>query len=360
MLYARLFLLCCLPFVVSTLTVVKSHEDLENVASTEDKQLRHHHPNHFENIDFLHENVDFSLEEPQQISADKASKINWLPVWEEIEIIGANDIRQADSLHTEPRSKLKTAVEYTPDVTVEKVVHVHHVPVEIPVHANILVQQPKQAKVADENCDAPNGQGLKNLLKQAKTLIPFERIRALVANATANDNEVRAVKNLLSTNKFRALAASLQQTNEVSALRDYFCKVLHMDLRYYLNFVRSLVDFSAVNQLNSNSTSDTFRGRRGIRGLILDIYDLLPQQQLIDLYENLFNNDEYLVFAVRRLNSKEFRQLVKNFKTTRQLHDMITLLENVGVPIMDVRDLVNAALGWQGNEPGRPNYKLKI
>lgn len=189
--------------------------------------------------------------------------------------------------------------------------------------------------------------GIRNLLVQAKALLPRERIRAIIRGA-AEDPEMVALIKLMQSPEFRKRVASLNRSREYRGYRDYACYKMNCDIKLYADFVKNLLQFDVLTEPKKNDTdTEVVKGRAGIRGVLKDIRDALPRQRLRDLFELLMLRDWYLLRAVQRAQSYEFEAI---FKILQKNPDYVYLRKaqsDIGMPVEEVKKLVYVALGWR-------------
>lgn len=200
-------------------------------------------------------------------------------------------------------------------------------------------------------CDAPNGMGMRNLLTQAKALLPRERIRAIIRGA-AKDPEMVALVKLLQTPEYRKHNASLSCSREYKGYIDYTCYKMNCDIKLYADFVKNLIQLNVLKEPNKNDTdtdTDTvgIKSRPGIRGVLQDIHDVLPRKRLRDQFERLMLRDWYLLRAVKRAKSYEFEAIFKILQKNADYIYLCKALADVGMPVEELKKLVSVALGWR-------------
>ncbi|XP_050320094.1 uncharacterized protein LOC126753032 [Bactrocera neohumeralis] len=255
---------------------------------------------------------DFEFPKPNEIPSQKPDRINWLPVWD------------SDQIPGDPRQFERN-----------------------PIFNPLLPFFPIRPQLHLGPCDAPNGMGMRNLLVQAKALLPRERIRAIIRGA-AEDPEMVALIKLIQSPDFRNRTASLRRSRQWKGYRDYTCYKMNCDIRLYADFVKNLLQLTVLTESKKNDTiTKVVKGRPGIRGVLEDIRDALPRQRLRDLFELLMLRDWYLLRAVQRAQSYEFEAV---FKILQKNPDYVYLRKahaDVGLPVEEVKKLVFVALGWR-------------
>ncbi|XP_036321896.1 uncharacterized protein LOC118735947 [Rhagoletis pomonella] len=196
-------------------------------------------------------------------------------------------------------------------------------------------------------CDAPNGLGIHNLFKQAKALLPLERIRNIV-RAAAKDPEVQAFYKLVQTPEYRQRSTNLTRSREYRAFRSFTCYKMNCDLRLYNDFKSNLLPLSALKESPSINTVLP-QGRPGLRGLLEDIRDVLPRQQLRNLFERLLATDWYLIRTVQVALGYEFAAIFKLVQQHPDSQYLRRVQQKVGWPQKELKKLVYIALGWREN-----------
>ncbi|KAI8117048.1 uncharacterized protein LOC111684876 [Lucilia cuprina] len=236
------------------------------------------------------EDAEANGEIPAVMPDEAQVKINWGPVWDDIE--GNNEF----------------------------------------VVRNLEVESEED----NQNCEAPNGLGLKNLFVEVEKLLPQQKIKTIV-KSYAEDPEVKALKAFIQSPQTQEKLKIIQNSQEYQILKDYSCRILHIDLVKYNKLARTLINPS-LNRADY---------RKGIRGLINEVDAVLPRKELRELYQNLLASDEELAKAVANLKSPKFHQLLLNVKNNvPEYKELTKQLSGLGVPIEEMRERLANALGW--------------
>lgn len=188
-------------------------------------------------------------------------------------------------------------------------------------------------------CRAPNGLGLENLFRETNKILPNKEIQDIV-KSYSEDPEIKALKTFMESSQTKDKIKAIHNSREYQILKDYACRVLHIDLSKYSKLLKTLIQPQVTR-------ADGMQGRKGIRGLIDEVNAIMPRQQLHELYQQLLASDEELAKAVDSLKSKEFHQLLLNLKNNvpeyQQLRQQLIAL---GVPIEEMQQLMASTLGW--------------
>lgn len=192
-------------------------------------------------------------------------------------------------------------------------------------------------------CPINAERGLTRLIRNARPLLPLDRLRNIIGHAVADDAEVRDLLKLLRNDQFRERVKILRATREDGILRDYICQALKLNHAYFLDFVRVFLN---INTMEAPTGPKPQGRRKGVRGLLQDLRDALPRKELRDLYRRQLAGDNELSTAVRRIRSNEFRRLLSNVRGLPEYRVVRRELERAGVPLQEVLNLVSNALGW--------------
>lgn len=191
-------------------------------------------------------------------------------------------------------------------------------------------------------CPINAERGLTRLIRVARPLLPVERLGNILGHA-ADDAEVRELLVLLRSDQFRERVKALRATRDEGILRDYICQGLKLNHAYFLDYVRVFLNWNIAQRPSGPKPQGR---RRGVRGLLQDLRDALPRNQLRDLYRRQLATDNELSTAVRRIRSPEFRRLLGNVRALPEYRVVRSQLERAGVPLQEVLNLVSNALGW--------------
>lgn len=192
-------------------------------------------------------------------------------------------------------------------------------------------------------CPINAERGLTRLIRNARPLLPLDRLRNIIGHAVVDDAEVRDLVKLLRNDQFRERVKQLRATREKGILRDYICQALKLNHAYFLDYVRVFLN---LNTMEAPTGPKPQSRRKGVRGLLQDLRDALPRRELRDLYRRQMASDNELSTAVRRIRSNEFRRLLSNVRGLPEYRVVRRELERAGVPLQEVLNLVSNALGW--------------
>lgn len=168
--------------------------------------------------------------------------------------------------------------------------------------------------------------------------MPKQQIKDIV-KSYAEDAEVKALKAFVQSPQTLDKLKAIHNSQEYQILKDYSCRILHIDLINYNKLARALI--------NPSLQRDSNQPRKGIRGLINEVDAVLPRQQLRELYKTLLASDDELVKAVANLKSEKFHQLLLNVKhNVPEYMEITKQLSALGLPIEEMRERLANALGW--------------
>lgn len=212
-----------------------------------------------------------------------------------------------------------------------------------------LQQNATAPRDGTDACPTNAERGLTRLIRNARPLLPLDRLSNIVRHAVIDDAEVRELLKLLRNDKFREQVKILRATREDGILRDYICQALKLNHAYFLDYVRVFLN---VNTNEPPTGPKPQSRRKGVRGLLQDLRDALPRRELRDLYRRQLASDNELSTAVRRIRSNEFRRLLSNVRALPEYRVVRYKLEGAGVPLQEVLNLVSNALGWGATDMG--------
>ncbi|XP_075154168.1 uncharacterized protein LOC142227506 [Haematobia irritans] len=136
-----------------------------------------------------------------EILNDQKVKINWLPVWDDIE--GSNEFVVKD-----------------------------------------LGEK--------EICSPRKNRGLLNLIRESMKLLPMEGIKSII-HSYANDPEVKALNDFVTSSEYEKKVSEIRHSEEYRILKSYACHVLHIDLQ----------DFHTISRKSVRSGQES-KGIRGL------------------------------------------------------------------------------------------------
>ncbi|XP_026844123.1 uncharacterized protein LOC6588786 [Drosophila persimilis] len=248
-----------------------------------------------------------------------AQKINWMPVWQEQDQDNPRVARQVMEESISSTEAISTVMETTTKNSLEELLSTRD----------------------NKECPSTAQRGLTNLIRVARPMLPAAELRNIFANAV-EDPQVRDLLTLLKSNPFKEQVALLRSTKQHQMLQDYICRRLKLDPAYYFDYVRIFLNIHTTEA----PTSPLPNRRKGIRGLLQDVRDVLPRTALRDLYLRMYASDAELSNAVRLVRSLEFRRLLQDVRSLKEYRGLTGDLEKAGVPLRQIQQLVASALGW--------------
>ncbi|EDW76356.1 uncharacterized protein Dwil_GK15414 [Drosophila willistoni] len=199
-----------------------------------------------------------------------------------------------------------------------------------------------------QTCQSPQESGIPRLLRTALPVLPADKLQNILANAVQSDAQVKNLVQLLRSDAFRQQVQNLRATKEYKTLQDYVCQRLKLDYSNYLIYVRVFLNI----YIDSKPTSDLPNRRPGVSGLLQDLRNALPRTQLRDLYVRLYAVDRELSESVRLIRGREFRNVLRDIRITKEYISIREELRKADVPLQRVANLVSTALGWSNNDMG--------
>ncbi|XP_068150968.1 uncharacterized protein [Drosophila tropicalis] len=308
---------------------------------------------------------------PEEETIMDQEKINWQPVYQEPDLrenhemkkrsaadpvvdpsAGAKESSSADPVLAEVSS---TTARVASEIVTEESIS----PVRVS-STTVKSQSPPRDGVTEatssiftrdgnvQTCQSSQERGIPKLLKTALPVLPADKLHNILANAVQSDAQVKNLVQLLRSEAFKDQVRNLRATKEYKTLQDYVCQRLKLDYSNYLAYVRV---FLYLN-IDSKPTSELPNRRPGVSGLLQDLRNALPRTQLRDLYVRLYSVDRELSESVRLIRGREFRNVLRDIRITKEYISIRDELRKADVPLQRVANLVSTALGWSNNDMG--------
>ncbi|EDW28260.1 GL19108 [Drosophila persimilis] len=270
-----------------------------------------------------------------------AQKINWMPVWQEQDQDNPRVARQVMEESSTERQVLPTSSTEKASYTAKNEVSSTEAISTVMETTTKNSLEELLSTRDNKECPSTAQRGLTNLIRVARPMLPAAELRNIFANAV-EDPQVRDLLTLLKSNPFKEQVALLRSTKQHQMLQDYICRRLKLDPAYYFDYVRIFLNIHTTEA----PTSPLPNRRKGIRGLLQDVRDVLPRTALRDLYLRMYASDAELSNAVRLVRSLEFRRLLQDVRSLKEYRGLTGDLEKAGVPLRQIQQLVASALGW--------------
>lgn len=204
----------------------------------------------------------------------------------------------------------------------------------------------------DDECKAPNSnEGLGATLKEIIDIIPVDEILTIYIRAVSSDREVLAAAEYLESDEFKTIVQIIHDTKEFSDFMEFLCEDLHFNSYYYLNELGKILDYPLMtrpppHKHHYNDNLSINRKRSGFKGLLQDIRDVLPLEQMKEIYKKRYESDRYLKLAVEKIGSPEFYKILEGVYELPEHKLLFDRLRRLNVDIDGIIKKINEFFGW--------------
>ncbi|CAD7085636.1 unnamed protein product [Hermetia illucens] len=185
-------------------------------------------------------------------------------------------------------------------------------------------------------CQAPNGGGLQPVLAEFVEMIPIDKILEILLTSMTSDPETQAVMEYLSSSEFHQIVIMVQNQPTFQSFVDFACTDLYVDAAYYFNVLAGIFGFPEV-RAHPRATARA----GGFHGLLREILDLIPLDELKALLDEKLATDYYVQLTFQKINSDEFGSIVDSLKANVAYVDMKDRLRGLGVDVDLIIDTIN-------------------
>ncbi|XP_075235680.1 protein G12-like [Lycorma delicatula] len=185
-------------------------------------------------------------------------------------------------------------------------------------------------------CSNANTTGLQGVIGDFHDLfdlIPYETLVPLYINYAIEDKQVRKILRYMRSECFKANLKSLQRRRQFNETAE-FLKPLGVNLHKLVNDMYQLDRYPQLSDSLTNHHQSTYNHNDdGLLGLIEQTVELLPMQDIKELYKDKLDSFEFRNVVEQRYKLKE---LFYGIVSTEECEFVSNQLFGMGVPLKDV------------------------
>ncbi|XP_063986109.1 uncharacterized protein LOC135167154 [Diachasmimorpha longicaudata] len=170
------------------------------------------------------------------------------------------------------------------------------------------------------------------------SLLPLEKIIPVIQEYLQNDKEVQKVLEYIKTEDFKNLVLQVESIPDVVAFIKYL-KGFGLDVTDLINKVNEVIGLPAMIPTRRIAISG------GMAGLVKDIKNLLPLQEIKAMYYNKLKNSEAFRNVIETLKSPRFQKFVDTLAVNKEVQHIVKTLKEHNVDVHVILDLVTKILG---------------
>ncbi|XP_043500777.1 uncharacterized protein LOC122523189 [Polistes fuscatus] len=186
-------------------------------------------------------------------------------------------------------------------------------------------------------------------LQEFVDLVPTEKLVQLLLQYAAEDAEVQRGLQYVQTDDFKQLVQENEKIPEVMAFYNYVYNA-GVDVYYLIN---RLHEYIHIPKLTPPSSYYGITG--GYKGLVADVKQLMPNEQLKVLYQRKLQTSSAFKELVQHLSSKEFQTIVNTLYANPRFQYILKRANESGLDINAVREVIQTILGLN-----IPEYPMKF
>jgi len=171
-------------------------------------------------------------------------------------------------------------------------------------------------------------------------LVPLEKVIQITLQYFTEDKDFQRMIEYFRSEEFKQLVKEVEALPEVKVFMDYVHNA-GIDIYKMVNDLNSALKLPPLTAPSYFGTYIT----GGINGYIQDILNVLPQQQLRDLYEKKLKTSEAFADLVAQLKSDNFQQLVNQIYNNPIFQELLTHARTEGIDLIKIKNLLESLWG---------------
>ncbi|XP_020278924.1 protein G12-like [Pseudomyrmex gracilis] len=207
--------------------------------------------------------------------------------------------------------------------------------------------------VASAKIEIPNfGRGkLYKDIQEFLDLLPQDEIFAITLEYYSSDKEFKAMVKYLKSKDFKKLVKDVEALPEIEELMDY---IHDAGIDIYA-IVNSMNDWLGLPRLTPPKDFVKTHITGGIRGYVDDIMDILPMDELDELYEHKLETSKEFKKFIKQLESENFQNIVNEVYDHPKFQDLLDHADNAGIDLELIKDLLKEL--WGIHVPSRLHHR---
>ncbi|XP_057333258.1 uncharacterized protein LOC130672630 [Microplitis mediator] len=161
-------------------------------------------------------------------------------------------------------------------------------------------------------------------------LVPKDRVVDIFFDYLENDEEVQATLLYLSGAEFHELVKVIEEMDYVRTLLKYLDES-GLDVYRILNVLHQFIGMDPFQSFRSNKSA--LRRTGGMAGLLTDIFDTLPVDEIRKLYHHKLESSVEFRTLVERLQSDEFQTVINALFSNEEFKHILAKVSEAGVDV---------------------------
>ena len=198
-------------------------------------------------------------------------------------------------------------------------------------------------------CSPPNDEiinsrtrGIADDLLDFVNIIPLKKITDLFNQYLNNDENFEdAVMYILFNEEFKGFVIEIESMTEAKDILNYLQKA---GLNAY-EYVNKINGYLYIQTISSSFKLTKVSRASGLGGFINDVKDLIPTDEIKNLYDEKMKSSEEFSALIKKLNSPEFKSLVDKIMGKPRLQEILKKLKSNNIDLQEIFDVLITVLG---------------
>lgn len=169
-------------------------------------------------------------------------------------------------------------------------------------------------------------------------LVPTEKLKEILYDHVANDEEFKSAIKYLKGSEWAELLQEVASKEEVQEFKQYLIDS-GIDVDKIIAYIRDWINNVDVDASSAAS--------RGLREFIDEIKEALPIDDIVALFYNKLQNSEDFQQFYAKISSEKAHALVEEVRALSAVQDLAARLLELGVDLKKALDFIYNLFGWE-------------
>ncbi|XP_012533098.1 uncharacterized protein LOC105834848 [Monomorium pharaonis] len=193
----------------------------------------------------------------------------------------------------------------------------------------------------------PQERSLQEELLDFLELVPADQVQDIVINYVIADEKVQNALAYLFTPEFQSLLRDIEALKEFDALVTYLQEagLPVIEALQEVHRILGMEDYEPPGSGLFQPLSQTQKIGDGMKGLIEDIYNVLPIDEIKALYQEKLQNSKVFAEFIQKMKSPNLQKIIDNLYANPVFKNFVTKIRENGWELQELTKHINRLFG---------------